>query len=82
MDYELPSELIGLGEVNQDRFGQILFHLIKAVVNIGLARKKNLFLTIFAHHKFILWRSCGFTFLTFDLQLPIVNWPDVSLTGG
>jgi len=46
-------------KTNQSRFGKFLFHLIEVTVSIDFARKKNLFLTGFAHRKFVLWKSCG-----------------------
>jgi hypothetical protein len=32
---------------------------MKVAVSIDFAHKKNLFLTGFAHRKFILWKNCG-----------------------
>jgi len=45
-------------KTNQLRFGKFLFHLIKVTVGTGFAHEKNLFLTGFAHRKFVLWKSC------------------------
>jgi len=49
---------LGNEKTNQLRFGKFLFHLIEVAVSIEFAHKKNLFLTGFAHHKFVLWKSC------------------------
>jgi len=46
-------------KTNQMCFGKIFFHLIEVAVSIDFAHKNNLFLTGFAHRKFVLWKSCG-----------------------
>jgi len=50
---------LGNEKTNQLRFAKFLFHLIEVAVSIDFAHKKNLFLTGFAHRKFVLWKSCG-----------------------
>jgi hypothetical protein len=50
--------LLGNEKTNQLRFGKFLFHLIEVAVSIEFAHEKNLFLTGFAHRKFVLWKSC------------------------
>jgi hypothetical protein len=50
--------LLGNEKTNQLRFGKFLFHLIEVAVSIEFAHKKKLFLTGFAHRKFVLWKSC------------------------
>jgi len=51
--------LLSNDKTNQSRFGKFLFHIIEVAVGIEFAHKKNLFFTCFAHHKLILWESCG-----------------------
>jgi hypothetical protein len=51
--------LLSNDKTNQSRFGKFLFHIIEVAVSIEFAHKKKLFFTCFAHHKLILWESCG-----------------------
>jgi len=46
-------------KANQSCFAEFLFHTKKVSVGIGFTQEKNLFFTGFAHHKVILWKSCG-----------------------
>jgi hypothetical protein len=58
IEHRTSRLLLGNEKTNQLRFGKFLFHLIEVAVSIDFARKKNLFLTGFAHRKFVLWKSC------------------------
>jgi hypothetical protein len=58
--------LLSNDKTNQSRFGKFLFHIIEVAVGIEFAHKKKLLFTGFAHHKPVLWKSCGL-----DIQFTI-----------
>jgi len=53
---------------NQMNFLKFLFHFIEVAVSTGFMRKKRLFLTGYAQHNSILWKSCGLCFFVSIFQ--------------
>jgi len=54
--------LLNSDKTNQGHFGKFLFHLIKVTAGLDFAHKKKMFLTVFAHRKFALWKRCELNF--------------------